>query len=293
MSTRGMFPHPKKRAPPVSVAVPASIVADVPHLREKTAKIGIIGRAAAMFRVQDILLYPDEHGVDQRGEVQLIANVLRYLATPPHLRKLAVRLDPSLRFVGVLPPLQTPNHPPVREVPEAARVGDFRDGWVLKSHGNESFVEVGLKASMVVGEALPRNSVVTVRIDALNGEIRGSVVDSSRIDIYWGYRVQQPNLPIGRLLKSQFNGMIISTSRYGRAIQEVLPVMKEQWNKSSHVTILFGSPKRGLYEIVRREQIDLDQASNFVVNTVPDQGVQTVRTEEAVLATLAILNASI
>jgi predicted SPOUT superfamily RNA methylase MTH1 len=56
------------------------------------------------------------------------------------------------------------------------------------------------------------------------------------------------------------------------------------------VLLLFGSPSRGLFDIAKDEGFSLNNAVNFVVNTLPNQGTETVRTEEAVLATLAILN---
>ncbi len=41
------------------IAIPASVISDTPHLREKTAKLGLIGRAAAIFRVDEIIVYRD------------------------------------------------------------------------------------------------------------------------------------------------------------------------------------------------------------------------------------------
>jgi len=35
----------------LAIAIPTSVISDTPHLREKTSKIGLIGRAAAVFRV--------------------------------------------------------------------------------------------------------------------------------------------------------------------------------------------------------------------------------------------------
>jgi predicted SPOUT superfamily RNA methylase MTH1 len=52
----------------------------------------------------------------------------------------------------------------------------------------------------------------------------------------------------------------------------------------------FGAPSRGLHEITDDEGLKLDEIVDFVVNTVPGQGTVTVRTEEALLATLAIFN---
>ena len=71
----------------LSIAIPASTISDTPHPREKTAKIGLIGRAAAIFRVDEIIVYPDNPKVDQRRDLDYIALLLNYLETPQYLRK--------------------------------------------------------------------------------------------------------------------------------------------------------------------------------------------------------------
>jgi predicted SPOUT superfamily RNA methylase MTH1 len=45
-----------------------------------------------------------------------------------------------------------------------------------------------------------------------------------------------------------------------------------------------------LFEIARDEGANLNDVVDFVVNTLPEQGTETVRTEEAVFASLSILN---
>src|SRR5512136_1113913 len=69
------------------IAVPASVISDTPHLREKTSKIGLIGRAAAIFRVNEIIAYRDDPRKTQTAELELIAKLLSYLETPQYLRK--------------------------------------------------------------------------------------------------------------------------------------------------------------------------------------------------------------
>ena len=69
----------------LSIAIPASTISDTPHLREKTAKIGLIGRAAAIFRVDEIIVYPDSPKVDQRRDldfIALIAQLFRNSSVP-------------------------------------------------------------------------------------------------------------------------------------------------------------------------------------------------------------------
>ena len=51
-----------------------------------------------------------------------------------------------------------------------------------------------------------------------------------------------------------------------------------------------GAPARGLHEIAGDEGVNLNDITDFVVNMVPEQGTETVRTEEALFASLAVLN---
>jgi len=42
--------------------------------------------------------------------------------------------------------------------------------------------------------------------------------------------------------------------------------------------------------MAKQEGLKLEDIADFVVNTIPKQGTETVRTEEALIASLAILN---
>ncbi|HUW47814.1 MAG TPA: putative RNA uridine N3 methyltransferase, partial [Patescibacteria group bacterium] len=95
----------------LSIAIPASVVSDTPHLREKTSKMGMIGRAAAIFKVNAIIIYPDDPRANQKKDMELIDRVLTYMETPQYLRKRLFELSPDLQFAGILPPLRTPHHP--------------------------------------------------------------------------------------------------------------------------------------------------------------------------------------
>jgi predicted SPOUT superfamily RNA methylase MTH1 len=64
----------------------------------------------------------------------------------------------------------------------------------------------------------------------------------------------------------------------------------ERWRKAETVLVAFGAPSQGLHEIAKKEDLSLDDIADFVVNTIPRQGTETVRTEEALIASLAILN---
>ena len=100
----------------LSIAIPASIVSDTPHLREKTSKIGLIGRTAAIFRVDQIIVYLDSPRVNQAADMDLTAVLVAYMETPQYLRKRLFKLKPELRYAGILPPLRTPHHPLNRRI---------------------------------------------------------------------------------------------------------------------------------------------------------------------------------
>ncbi|KYH36095.1 MAG: hypothetical protein AYL29_015500, partial [Candidatus Bathyarchaeota archaeon B24] len=78
--------------------------------------------------------------------------------------------------------------------------------------------------------------------------------------------------------------------KYGDSIVDVSERLAQNLRKSSRVLVLFGSPREGLRDILSRESLELSRVTDYVVNTIPHQGTETVRTEEALYATLAILN---
>jgi hypothetical protein len=54
--------------------------------------------------------------------------------------------------------------------------------------------------------------------------------------------------------------------------------------------VAFGSPSQGLQQIVSHEGLRLDDIVDYVVNTIPMQGTETVRTEEALIASMAVFS---
>ena len=54
--------------------------------------------------------------------------------------------------------------------------------------------------------------------------------------------------------------------------------------------VVFGSPDRSVGSILSDEGRSISEFTDAVFNLVPNQGTQTVRTEEAVFAALALLN---
>ena len=84
--------------------------------------------------------------------------------------------------------------------------------------------------------------------------------------------------------------MTIATSRRGKPVRDVLDDLSLRWKSAQRPLVLFGSPSEGVPEILAKERADLTEKVDFNLNMIPNQAVETVRTEEAVLATLSILN---
>ena len=275
-----------KRKPSFSIAIPASLVSDVPHLREKTAKIGLIGRSAAIFRVEEVVIYEDGRG----GDAELIRAVLTYMETPQYLRKALIGMRPELRYAGILPPLRTPHHP-LRARSSELRDGEFRDGVVVRKTRSGCLVDVGVERALLAPGLRAREGArMTFRVEKKGPLIRLRPVKRSEVPYYWGYEVRIHRGSLRELLRSPDYDLVIATSRLGTPINEVEGRVAEALAASRRVLVAFGSPHEGLYDMAEREGFDLEEACDFVLNTMPEQGVATVRTEEAVLATLAILN---
>ena len=89
-------------------------------------------------------------------------------------------------------------------------------------------------------------------------------------------------------LLSEWKGNVIITSRKGKiATKDQL----EKYTKSEEaVLVVFGSPEKGVHEIIggRMNKVQNSKSLNFF----PNQATETVRLEEALLGTLAILNMS-
>lgn len=258
----------------LSIFIPDSLTIESKDKKIKTYKVGIIGRTAAIFRVNEIIIYHDEFGNSKEGK--FIKDILTYMDTPQYLRKDTFPLTNNLRYVGVLPPLRTPHHPTGQP-----KVGELRQGLTLKSTKKGTIVNIGAKRLALCKEKLPIYKVYTFRIKKLGKRIL--VERDIPENVYWGYKVKYINKPIEKAIKMKKYDSIIATSRKGVPITFVLEEIENIIHNTHHLAILFGGPYKGL-------PTTLDREIDMKINTIPNQGTETVRTEEAVLATLSIFN---
>lgn len=274
----------------IAIAIPASVISDTPHPREKTSKIGLIGRAAAIFRVNEIIVYPDNPKIKQRRDIALIATLLAYMETPQYLRKQLFKLEPELKFAGILPPLRTPHHPLNHKAADLKQ-GEFREGVVLSRAGEGAMVDIGVERPALMRESKARvGERLTVKIVKVAERVEVEKADRAEVPVYWGYKVSMEERSFSDLVKAGRYDLTVGTSKFGSRFADVADSLAERWAKANSVLLAFGAPARGLFEIARDEGANLNALVDFVVNTIPCQGTETVRTEEALMASLAVFS---
>lgn len=281
---------PLKTTPSLTLAIPASFTYDIPHSREQTNRVGTIARAAATFRVENIIIYRDKPDEEQSREIEFVSTLLHYIETPQYLRKLLFPSDPILAYAGILPPLRTPHHP-LEKRSSKLKLGEFREGVVTGKRRGGAEIEIGVERPAFLQQPLSRGSRVTVAITRIGHQgVRVRRVELSEIGVYWGFRVSYVNPTLGEAIGKSLFDLVVTTSRLGKPLTKGFEEIRERWRRSQNALIAFGSPREGLNKIMAKEGLDLDEVSDFVVNTIPQQGVKAVRTEEAVWATLAVFN---
>jgi predicted SPOUT superfamily RNA methylase MTH1 len=272
--------------PNLWITIPDSSLSDEQTKRDKSIKIAQFARACSIFRVKRIYIYHDSLSHFEKDDPHLLKTILRYLDTPQYLRKILFPMMHQLQYAGILHPIKAPHHRVVEDI-KKIKTGDVRTGVVVKVKG-QLFVEVGL-GSLVpfLGEGFEGKKVNVRFTDSYPNLKAVQAVEEDLFD-YWGYEVKEvPS--ISKLLTSVEKTDIIITSRKGRHFKNIEDKLAEHTTSVQNILVAFGSPKHGLHDILTKEGASI-KPYEYVVNMFPNQGTETVRLEEAVLGTLAILN---
>jgi predicted SPOUT superfamily RNA methylase MTH1 len=275
--------------PDLWITIPDSSLSDEQTKRDKSIKIAQFARACSIFRVKKVYIYHDSLSHFENDDLQLLKTILRYLDTPQYLRKMLFPMMHQLQYAGILHPIKAPHHR-VSEDIKKVKAGDIRTGIIVKVKG-KLFVEVGL-GSLVpfVGEG-HEGEKANVRFTSSYPNLKAVEASEQEIHDYWGYDVK--DVPsISKLLTSVERTAVIITSRKGRYFKNIEAALAEHAKNVHHILVAFGAPKHGLQEILAKEGASI-RPYQYVVNMFPNQGTETVRLEEAVLGTLAILNSTL
>ncbi len=246
----------------LSIAIPSSSLINERDEKIKVFKVGLIARAAAIFRVDEIIIYPDPI----LDETDYIVDILNYLETPQYLRKQLFPLKKSLKYAGLLPPLSIPSHRS-----KHLKVGEIREGVVRHvAPDGTRWVDVGIDALAPLETDEKKGARVTVRICSK----KPLQVEEAKPQEYWGYRVKK--LRMEELVRRK---NLVVTSRKCEVVRP--PAIRRD------VTLVFGNPEEGVFDIAKRLGIKMEAEC---WNVVPNQGTRTMRLEEAIFAALSLVN---
>ncbi|XP_053329301.1 uncharacterized protein LOC128503280 [Spea bombifrons] len=289
----------------LSVALPGSIMDNAQSPELRTYLAGQIARACAIYCVDEIVIFDETgegsksvegsfEGVGKKGQgcVQM-ARILQYLECPQYLRKSFFPKHPDLQFAGLLNPLDSPHHLRIDEESE------YREGVVLDRPTKPekgSFVNCGLRKEVQIDKQLQAGIRVTVHLhpEKEDKRVRKGIVVSPQTPsteggLYWGYRVRLASCLSSVFSECPFKDgydLSIGTSERGSSVESAtLPEFR-------HALVVFGG-LQGLEASVDSDQnLDVTEPSilfNHYLNTCPGQGSRTIRTEEAILISLAVL----
>jgi len=296
----------------ISIAVPGSILDNAQSKELRTYLAGQIARAACVYKVDEIIVFDDqgEFTEDEKKKNKIgeddpldfhrhaclqLARILQYLECPQYLRKYLFPIHKDLQYAGLLNPLDAPHH--LRQ----ETVSLYREGVVVNKpvkFGTGSKVYVGLLNDVHVDKTLMCGLRVTLKIpmDQPNSKkLKGFIVPPNvpRIEggIYWGYTVKLVKNLTEVLTKCKYKegyDLTIGTSDKGISIDEI----EAKSLNYRHCLIVFGG-LTGLEGAVDADpNLNIDDPSlvfHKYLNTCPEQGSGTIRTEEAILLTLAEL----
>ncbi len=271
----------------LEIALPSSVVSIEHGLLLRTLKIYQIIRYASIFGTKKIIIYYDSfipRTIDKKVK-SLIKKIHNYLIIPPYLRKKLMPLDKDLKFVGALPPLRLN----IYDVSMKPRPNEIRV-CLIRRRNDKFTADCGLKKEVLIidNESNIREGLGLVRIIDTYRFI-GKYIDKYDSNVYLG-----PSIDFERSLKNIIerkqgtSTCIIATSKYG-VIPKAEDMRRALFNKS-RLLVLFGSPYGGLYEIAENEGWELEDRIKHIWNTVPGQHVKTIRTEEALIITLGLIN---
>ena len=282
----------KKRSCRLIVMLPIEAIAIYSSQLLRTIALGFIARALAIARVSDLVILcrnPKLYGLCRFSE-----KVLRYLLTPPYLRKRLVPIDKDLQYVGVLNPLAIPTHPTRDEM----KPGNIRPALVEHvSSLNKSiaYVDAGL-GSLCRAEncsSVKQGDLVFVEVLSVDPPIC-KCIDDSYVDIYTGFDIH-----VYRSLKKAIenlchNCVVIEFSKDGAELR--LDDRLDYLESGKRICLFFGDPDRDPSDIAQDEGFDLCTLVNEVgstyikANAFPFQGVRSIRSIEALYVCLSVLN---
>lgn len=272
----------------IQVAIPDTSLSDCSDLRQKTAKVGTLARALAVFRVERVIVYRTGRvQASRKKDVDLLVRLLEFMDTPQYLRKRVFPMSPSLKYAGLLPPLRTLSHP-LDAVSEDLAEGTYRWGIQVR----KGKIDIGIEKLVDHPEEVSERETTLFRVVRTGPKVRLKAVSRDDVEEYWGFEVMRTMSLVETLQNSSTMTRVVF-SRNAPSYASLEDEIKSTVGNTKKVLGVFGGPKYGVNELFPDKKGELKKHVDFWVNTIPGQGTETVRLEEAILASLALINKSV
>ncbi|KAA8584404.1 hypothetical protein FQN60_008189 [Etheostoma spectabile] len=277
----------KGRAYTVSVALPGSVLDNAQSTELRTYLAGQIARACVVFCVDEIVVF-DEQGED----VKSVEGEFKGVGKKGHA---CIQLARILQYLEcLLNPLDSPHHMRIDDESE------YREGIVLDrpiKQGKGSLVNCGMRKDVRIDKQLQSGLRVTVKLSKTQSSeskiCKGAVVaphlPRTEAGLYWGYSVRLASCLSAVFTESPYEegyDLTIGTSERGSSVDQT----------TLHLLVVFGG-LQGLEASVDTDQnlevTDPSVLFDLYLNTCPNQGSRTIRTEEAILVSMAGLRQKI
>ena len=284
----------------LSILIPSSIVDNAQSKELRTYLIGEIARTLGIFKISEVIIFHDKLKDNSKDYINYFIKNLQYLETPQYLRKTLFPMSEDLKLSGLMNPLESQHHLRKDEWSQ------YREGCVLDRpvNGDYSWVNIGLNKDCKINQKLPPKTRVTVKLNEPNFNPKlkyytGTLVSMSEPFIkngtYWGYVVrvcETYNDIFNNSIYKEGYDFIIGTSDKGENYRTANFEKKKDFK---HCLIIFGgiSGIEGMMIDDEHNQINSKEniGKNFdlYLNTCMNQGLRTIRTEEAILISLAVI----
>ena len=284
----------------LSVLIPSSIVDNAQSKELRTYLIGEIARTLGIFKISEVIIFHDKLKDNSKDYINYFIKNLQYLETPQYLRKTLFPMSEDLKLSGLMNPLESQHHLRKDEW------SPYREGCVLDRpvSGDYSWVNIGLNKDCKINQKLPPKTRVTVKLNESNFNPKlkyytGSLVSMSEPFIkngtYWGYVVrvcETYNDIFNNSIYKEGYDFIIGTSDKGENYRNADFSIKKDFK---HCLIIFGGISGIEGMMIDDEHNKLNSSENIAknfdlyLNTCMNQGLRTIRTEEAILITLAVI----
>jgi len=249
--------------------IPSTFTGEKRDQKIRIFLISQLARAIVNFGINEVgIYYDDDPKFNSHGLGRFILKVLKYLNTPPYIRKIAFPIDKELKYIGSALPLNVYYH--------KDRIR-YEYVYILKREKDKFYVTNGEgKFYVNVNKKYRKTNIL------IYDKVNKKLLYPYETEFYFGYEVFYYNKPLEELIKKlkEEKFYLIATSRYGEDIKNV------KIEKRDKIAIAFGSFARGIEDMIKnwKEKFDIS------INICPDQKLETIRTEEAIYYTLSLLH---